>query len=441
MLDVFVTATGEVDDDEVVRGHVTCDLGNIGDGVGAFEGGDDALGVGEFAEGGEGFVVSGEGVFGAANVLKIGMLGADGGVVEAGADRMGKFDLAVVVGEEPGFGTLEDAEFSALEAGGVAFGDDSVASGFDTDEADVFIVHEGMEEAHGIGSAAYAGDEEVGEAAFFLKNLLAGFEADDAVEVADHHGEGVGSEGGAEDVMGVIDGGDPVAHRFVDGFFEGGLSGGDWDNFRSHQAHAGDVESLAFHVDGTHVDGAVHAEAGADGGSGDAVLAGSGFGNDAFFSEAFGEKNLADGVVDLVGSGVEEVFALEVNFGAAEFFGPAFGKVERGGAAAVVLEEVVEFGLKRGVGFGGFVGGAELIERRHEGFGGEAAAEFAKVARCVGNCRCLCAHGGTIAQRGKSAPVNLRGDFGGGAKPGGEGFLGVLSGVHRCLLLSALFLW
>ncbi len=77
--------------------------------------------------------------------------------------------------------------------------------------------------------------------------------------------------------------------------------------------HAEDVELLAAHVFGAHVDDALESEESADGGGGDAVLAGSGFGDDAVLAHAAREQGLADAVVDLVGSGVEEVFALEVN--------------------------------------------------------------------------------------------------------------------------------
>ena len=86
------------------------------------------------------------------------------------------------------------------------------------------------------------------------------------------------------------------------------------------------------------------------------MLAGSSLGDDALFAEAFGEKNLADGVVNFMSAGVEEVLALEVDFGAAKFFGPTFGEVKWGGAAAVVLEEVIELGLEGGISFGFFVG-------------------------------------------------------------------------------------
>ena len=48
-----------------------------------------ALGVGEALSGGEGFVVGGVGIFGATDVLEVGVLGTDGGVVEAGAHGVG----------------------------------------------------------------------------------------------------------------------------------------------------------------------------------------------------------------------------------------------------------------------------------------------------------------------------------------------------------------
>ena len=72
-----------------------------------------------------------------------------------------------------------------------------------------------------------------------------------------------------------------------------------------------DVERLALHVLGAHVDVALEAEQRARGRRRDAVLPGAGFGDDAALAHAHGEQRLAERVVDLVRAGVRQVFALQ----------------------------------------------------------------------------------------------------------------------------------
>ena len=79
----------------------------------------------------------------------------------------------------------------------------------------------------------------------------------------------------------------------------------------AEQAHAEDVERLARHVVDAHVDHALEAEQRADRGGGDAVLAGARLGDDARLAHAARQQRLAEGVVDLVGARVREVFAFE----------------------------------------------------------------------------------------------------------------------------------
>ena len=136
-----------------------CEAHGLGDGVGGFEGGDDALRAGEGDGGFEGVVIRAGDVGGAAGVVEHGVLGADGGVVEAGGDAVGARDLAGVVLEDVAVGSLEDAgEASAdgLEAGGVLAEGGAAASGFDADEADVLVFEELVEGSDGVGAAADA---------------------------------------------------------------------------------------------------------------------------------------------------------------------------------------------------------------------------------------------------------------------------------------------
>jgi hypothetical protein len=79
----------------------------------------------------------------------------------------------------------------------------------------------------------------------------------------------------------------------------------------AEQAHPEDVQLLPGHVDLSHVDDALQSEEGAGSGRGDAMLTGSGLGDDAPFAHTPGDDCLPDGVVDLVRAGVVEIFALQ----------------------------------------------------------------------------------------------------------------------------------
>jgi len=65
--------------------------------VRGFEGGNDALGAREETRGIESGLIRNGGVLGAALLGEPGVLGADGGIVEAGGDGMRLGDLSVFV--------------------------------------------------------------------------------------------------------------------------------------------------------------------------------------------------------------------------------------------------------------------------------------------------------------------------------------------------------
>ena len=114
------------------------------------------------------------------------------------------------------------------------------------------------------------------------------------------------------------------------------------------------------------------------------MLSGAGFGDDAVFAHAAGEERLSQAVIDFVGAGVEQIFALEPDARSAECLAEAFGEVERRGAAGVVVQEIGEFGLEGGIFARLEVGGFEFFEGRHQDFGDVAPAVGSEVSAGIG---------------------------------------------------------
>ncbi len=308
------------------------------------------------------------------------MLGADAGVVEAGRDRVGQGDLARVVLEHIRVGALEHARAGGEEPRGVVAENLAAAAGLDPAQGDARVGEEGVEDADGVGAAAHTGDHHVGQAALGGEHLLAGLAADHTLEVAHHGRVGVGAKGRAEQVV-ALGVGHPVAHRLVDGVFERARATVDPAHLGAEQAHAEDIGPLAGHVLGAHVDHALEAEQGADGGRGHAVLAGAGLGDDAAFAHAAGQQALAEGIVDLVGAGVGQVLAFEIDLCAAALLGEAGGEAQGRGPPGVGAVEVAELVPEGRVGAGLAVGRLEGGDRGHEGLGNVAPAVGAESTR------------------------------------------------------------
>ena len=297
--------------------------------------GDDAFGAAQVVEGFEGFFVGDAHVFCAANVLQKRMLGAHAGVVQTRAHAVRFGDLAVVVLQDVGAIAVQHAGASHLQRARMLARIHAFASGFHADQAGVFVRNVGVEDAHGVAATAHAGDHRIGlllchlQAFEHLGHLRQALFADHTLEVAHHHGVRMRARHGADDVEGVVHIGHPVAHGLVQGVFERFAAALHRHHGGAEQLHAVDVGALALDVLATHVDHAFQPVAGADGGGGHAVLAGTGFGNHPRFAHALGQHGLADGVVDLVRAGVVEVLALEEDLRAPLLAAHALGVVNR----------------------------------------------------------------------------------------------------------------
>ena len=96
------------------------------------------------------------------------------------------------------------------------------------------------------------------------------------------------------------------------------------------------------------------------------------------------EKDLAKRIVDFVRAGVKQVFPLQVNFRAAEFFGESFGEIKRRGTAREIAQQLRELILKIRILFRTLIFGREFVQRRHQRFRHEHSAVNAEVTVCVG---------------------------------------------------------
>ena len=189
---------------------------------------------------------------------------------------------------------------------------------------------------------------------------------------------------GADDVEGVIDIRHPHAHGLVERVLERLRARLDLHHLRPQQVHPVDVLALAGGIDGAHVHRAVQPVAGRHRGRGHAVLAGTGFGDQPGLAHAAGHQGLADGVVDLVCTGMVEIFPLEVDLRPAQQLRPAPGVIDRAGPAHEMGQLVTELGLEIGVVAEALIGLAQLRQGADQRFGHEQPAIRAEVPRFIG---------------------------------------------------------
>ncbi len=297
------------------------------------------------------------------------MLGTDTRVVQARGDRVRLDGLAVLVLQQVRVRTLESARGATGECRCMPTGLDAVAGGLVADELDRRVADERVEDADGVRATAHTRDDRIGQAPGRRLHLCTRLETHDALEVAHDHRERVRAGRGAETVVRAVCVGDPVAQRLVDRVLQSGRTRFDGDDLGAEQTHPGDVEGLPGGVDRTHVDDALEPEQGTRGRRRDAVLAGAGLGDDARLAHALGEQHLPQHVVDLVRSGVVQVFPLEQDARAAGVLTQPGRFEDRGRTAGVVALQPVEFVEEVVVRASLLVLRGDLLDHRHERLG------------------------------------------------------------------------
>ena len=248
---------------------------------------------------------------------------------------------------------------------------EALAGGLDADQPDRLVADEVGEDADGVGAAADAGDDRVGQPPFLLEHLRARLAADDPLIFADDGREGMRPGDGAEQIMGVGEARRPVAQRLVDRVLEAAAAAFDRDHLGAHQPHPEDVELLPLDVVRAHVDARLQPEQGAGHRGRDAVLAGAGLGDQPRLADALGEHRLGEHLVGLVRAAVEQVLALEIDADAVGAEVAATGQRRR--PPGIFDEQVDKLGLECRILLRLEKGRLERLERRHEDLGHEGS--------------------------------------------------------------------
>ena len=114
------------------------------------------------------------------------------------------------------------------------------------------------------------------------------------------------------------------------------------------------------------------------------MLPGAGLRDDALFAHSPRHHDLAKHVVHLVRASVVQLLAFEIDLGAAQVLGEAFGVIQRRWPADIVFEIAIHFSMKCRVGLCVGVSLLKIEDQRHQRFRDKTAAENAEMAALVG---------------------------------------------------------
>ena len=234
---------------------------------------------------------------------------------------------------------MDDAFAPQLDRRRAASRKESLAPGLGQHDLHALVAQVVIDGPRGVAAAADAGHQVVGiVAALLFLQLHADLLADDRLQARHHVGIRVRPHRRTDDVERVGRMAAPVADGLVGGVLQGHVARGHGYDPRAQHLHLPDVGLLALDIGLPHVDHARHVHQRADRRRGHTVLPGPRLGDDARLAHPPGDQDLPDGVVDLVGAGVVEVLAFEVDAAAVALAQPAC-EIERRRPARIVAQQ------------------------------------------------------------------------------------------------------
>ncbi|CAB4921308.1 unannotated protein [freshwater metagenome] len=179
--------------------------------------------------------------------------------------------------------------------------------------------------------------------------------------------------------MSAVNSRNPIAHGLIDGILERLAPRSHWNDFGPKESHTHNIEGLSSGVFLAHVNRAVEAHHRCCRRRRDAVLAGARLGNHALLAHSKGQQRLTKNIVDLVRSGVIEIFALEQHAGTAAQLREPSRVCQRTGSTSNGALQTLQFLGEFRVNKSRLECCIKFVEGRHQGLWHKSAAVISEV--------------------------------------------------------------
>ena len=276
----------------------------------------------------KGFLVGGRDIFHSAHVMQPGVFRPDARIIQPCRNRMAFSNLAIIIHQQISPIAMQYSRLATRDRSGMLLFQ-TVSCRLNANDLDVPVIEEGMEQAHGIGATANCRNQRVRQTAFALQHLLPGFASDHRLKIPHHFRIGRRACHCANAIKGVFNIRHPIAQGFIESILQRARTRLCWNNRSTQQLHPEHIWHLSGDINLAHIDDTFEAKPCAGRGRCHAMLASPSFGDNPLLAHATGQQDLPHDIVDLVGTGMIQFIAFEINLGTLQIIGQAFGKIQR----------------------------------------------------------------------------------------------------------------
>ena len=260
---------------------------------------------------------------------------------------------------------------------------DAMATSLGKHNAYTLVVDVMVDGACCIGASTHTSHKIIGiVTSHFLTKLPLEFFGDDRLQAGHHIGIRMRTDCGANDVERVGRMAAPVANSLVGGILERTVATLDGINFGTKHLHSLYVDMLTLNIESTHIDTTWHIHQRTDRGSSHTMLTCTCLGHNACLAHALGYQDLPDGIVDLVGTGMVEVLALQIEL-AAISLAHTLGKIKWRRTTHIVAQQLPILILEFLALNDGKIGVLEILNSLIEDFRDISPAKAAIKARSI----------------------------------------------------------